>query len=151
MNSISFGKTTITSYPEYFEIADNKKTNKLLYLSASLVFIAIYLFDLYQNDFDFGKVSHFKTISAVLWLVIFALQFWLINTESKIEKSKIKEVVVRKNRWTSIVIHYGDKKRKIDGFSQKNADIKRVHNDRDQLKSQRYESRGHRCDQPISR
>ena len=122
MNSISFGKTTITSYPEYFEIADNKKTNKQLYLSASLVFIAIYLFDLYQNDFDFGKVSHFKTISAVLWLVIFALQFWLINTESKIEKSKIKEVVVRKNRWTSIVIHYGDKKRKIDGFSQEEAE-----------------------------
>lgn len=122
MNSISFGKTTITSYPEYFEIADNKKTNKLLYLSTSLVFIAIYLFDLYQNDFDFGKVSHFKTISAVLWLVIFALQFWLINTESKIEKSKIKEVVVRKNRWASIVIHYGDKKRKIDGFSQDEAE-----------------------------
>jgi len=122
MNSISFGKTTITSYPEYFEIVDNKKTNKLLYLSASFVFIAIYLFDLYQNDFDFGKVSHFKTISAVLWLVIFALQFWLINTESKIEKSKIKEVVVRKNRWTSIVIHYGDKKRKIDGFSQDEAE-----------------------------
>jgi len=122
MNSISFGKTTITSYPEYFEIADNKKTNKQLYLSASLVFIAIYLFDLYQNDFDFGKVSHFKTISAVLWLVIFALQFWLINTESKIEKSKIKEVVVRKNRWASIVIHYGDKKRKIDGFSQEEAE-----------------------------
>ncbi len=122
MNSISFGKTTITSYPEYFEIVDNKKTSKLLYLSASLVFIAIYLFDLYQNDFDFGKVSHFKTISAVLWLVIFALQFWLINTESKIEKSKIKEVVVRKNRWTSIVIHYGDKKRKIDGFSQDEAE-----------------------------
>ena len=122
MNSISFGKTTITSYPEYFEIADNKKTNKLLYLSASLVFIAIYLFDLYQNDFDFGKVSHFKTISAVLWLVIFALQFWLINTENKIEKSKIKEVVVRKNRWASIVIHYGDKKRKIDGFSQDEAE-----------------------------
>ena len=122
MNSISFGKTTITSYPEYFEIADNKKTNKLLYLSASLVFIAIYLFDLYQNDFNFGKVAHFKTISAVLWLVIFALQFWLINTESKIEKSKIKEVVVRKNRWTSIVIHYGDKKRKIDGFSQDEAE-----------------------------
>ena len=122
MNSISFGKTTITSYPEYFEIADNKKTNKLLYLSASLVFIAIYLFDLYQNDFDFAKVSHFKTISAVLWLVIFALQFWLINTESKIEKSKIKEVVVRKNRWTSIVIHYGYKKRKIDGFSQDEAE-----------------------------
>ena len=122
MNSISFGKTTVTSYPEYFEIADNKKTNKLLYLSASLVFIAIYLFDLYQNDFDFGKVSHFKTISAVLWLVIFALQFWLINTESKIEKSKIKEVVVRKNRWASIVIHYGDKKRKIDGFSQDEAE-----------------------------
>ena len=122
MNSISFRKTTITSYPEYFEIADNKKTNKLLYLSASLVFIAIYLFDLYQNDFDFAKVSHFKTISAVLWLVIFALQFWLINTENKIEKSKIKEVVVRKNRWTSIVIHYGDKKRKIDGFSQEEAD-----------------------------
>jgi len=122
MNSISFGKTTITSYPEYFEIVDNKKTNKLLYLSASLVFIAIYLFDLYQNDFDFGKVSHFKTISAVLWLVIFALQFWLINTESKIEKSKIKEVVVRKNRWASIVIHYGDKKRKIDGFSQDEAE-----------------------------
>ena len=122
MNSISFGKTTITSYPEYFEIADNKKTNKLLYLSASLVFIGLYLFDLYQNDFDFAKVSHFKTISAVLWLVIFALQFWLINTESKIEKSKIKEVVVRKNRWTSIVIHYGDKKRKIDGFSQDEAE-----------------------------
>ena len=122
MNSISFGKTTITSYPEYFEIADNKKTNKQLYLSASLVFIAIYLFDLYQNEFDFAKVSHFKTISAVLWLVIFALQFWLINTESKIEKSKIKEVVVRKNRWTSIVIHYGDKKRKIDGFSQEEAE-----------------------------
>ena len=122
MNSISFGKTTITSYPEYFEIADNKKTNKQLYLSASLVFIAIYLFDLYQNDFDFGKVSHFKTISAVLWLVIFALQFWLINTESKIEKSKIKEVVVRKNRWASIVIHYGNKKRKIDGFSQDEAE-----------------------------
>lgn len=122
MNSISFGKTTITSYPEYFEIADNKKTNKLLYLSASLVFIAIYLFDLYQNDFDFAKVSHFKTISAVLWLVIFALQFWLINTESKIEKSKIKEIVVRKNRWASIVIHYGDKKRKIDGFSQDEAE-----------------------------
>ena len=122
MNSISFGKTTITSYPEYFEIADNKKTNKLLCLSASFVFIAIYLFDLYQNDFDFGKVAHFKTISAVLWLVIFALQFWLINTESKIEKSKIKEVVVRKNRWTSIVIHYGDKKRKIDGFSQDEAE-----------------------------
>ena len=122
MNSISFGKTTITSYPEYFEIADNKKTNKLLYLSASLVFITIYLFDLYQNDFDFAKVSLFKTISAVLWLVIFALQFWLINTESKIEKSKIKEVVVRKNRWTSIVIHYGDKKRKIDGFSQDEAE-----------------------------
>lgn len=122
MNSISFGKTTITSYPEYFEIADNKKTNKLLYLSASLVFIAIYLFDLYQNDFDFAKVSHFKTISAVLWLVIFALQFWFINTESKIEKSKIKEVVVRKNRWASIVIHYGDKKRKIDGFSQDEAE-----------------------------
>ena len=122
MNSISFGKTTITSYPEYFEIADNKKTNKLLYLSASLVFIAIYLFDLYQNEFDFAKVSHFKTISAVLWLVIFALQFWLINTESKIEKSKIKEIVVRKNRWASIVIHYGDKKRKIDGFSQDEAE-----------------------------
>ena len=122
MNSISFGKTTITSYPEYFEITDNKKTNKLLYLSASFVFIAIYLFDLYQNDFDFGKVSHFKTISAVLWLVIFALQFWMINTENKIEKSKIKEVVVRKNRWTSIVIHYGDKKRKIDGFSQDEAE-----------------------------
>ena len=122
MNSISFGKTTITSYPEYFEIADNTKTNKLLYLSASLVFIAIYLFDLYQNDFDFSKVSHFKTISAVLWLVIFALQFWLINTENKIEKSKIKEVVVRKNRWASIVIHYGDKKRKIDGFSQDEAE-----------------------------
>ena len=122
MNSISFGKTTITSYPEYFEITDNKKTNKLLYLSASFVFIAIYLFDLYQNDFDFGKVSHFKTISAVLWLVIFALQFWLINTESKIEKSKIKEIVVRKNRWASIVIHYGDKKRKIDGFSQDEAE-----------------------------
>ena len=122
MNSISFGKTTITRYPEYFEIADNKKTNKQLYLSASLVFIAIYLFDLYQNDFDFGKVSHFKTISAVLWLVIFALQFWLINTESKIEKSKIKEVVVRKNRWASIVIHYGNKKRKIDGFSQEEAE-----------------------------
>ena len=122
MNSISFRKTTITSYPEYFEIADNKKTNKLLYLSASLVFIAIYLFDLYQNDFDFAKVSHFKTISAVLWLVIFALQFWLINTESKIEKSKIKEVVVRKNRWASIVIHYGNKKRKIDGFSQEEAE-----------------------------
>ena len=122
MNSISFGKTTITSYPEYFEIADNTKTNKLLYLSASFVFIAIYLFDLYQNDFDFGKVAHFKTISAVLWLVIFALQFWLINTESKIEKSKIKEVVVRKNRWTSIVIHYGNKKRKIDGFSQDEAE-----------------------------
>ena len=122
MNSISFGKTTITSYPEYFEIADNKKMNKLLYLSASFVFIAIYLFDLYQNDFDFGKVSHFKTISAVLWLVIFALQFWLINTENKIEKSKIKEVVVRKNRWASIVIHYGDKKRKIDGFSQDEAE-----------------------------
>ena len=122
MNSISFGKTTITSYPEYFEIADNKKTNKLLYLSASLVFIGLYLFDLYQNDFDFAKVSHFKTISAVLWLVIFALQFWLINTESRIEKSKIKEIVVRKNRWTSIVIHYGDKKRKIDGFSQDEAE-----------------------------
>ena len=122
MNSISFGKTTITSYPEYFEIADNKKTNKLLYLSASLVFIAIYLFDLYQNDFDFGKVAYFKTISAVLWLVIFALQFWLINAESKIEKSKIKEIVVRKNRWASIVIHYGDKKRKIDGFSQDEAE-----------------------------
>lgn len=122
MNSISFGKTTITSYPEYFEIVDNKKTSKLLYLSASLVFIAIYLFDLYQNDFDFGKVAHFKTISAVLWLVIFALQFWLINTESKIEKSKIKEIVVRKNRWASIVIHYGDKKRKIDGFSQDEAE-----------------------------
>ena len=122
MNSISFGKTTITSYPEYFEITDNKKTNKLLYLSASLVFIAIYLFDLYQNDFDFGKVAHFKTISAVIWLVIFALQFWLINTESKIEKSKIKEIVVRKNRWASIVIHYGDKKRKIDGFSQDEAE-----------------------------
>ena len=122
MNSISFGKTTITSYPEYFEITDNKKTCKLLYLSASFVFIAIYLFDLYQNDFNFGKVAHFKTISAVLWLVIFALQFWLINTESKIEKSKIKEVVVRKNRWTSIVIHYGDKKRKIDGFSQEEAE-----------------------------
>ena len=122
MNSISFGKTTITSYPEYFEIVDNKKTNKLLYLSASLVFIAIYLFDLYQNDFDFGKVSHFKTISAVLWLVIFALQFWLINTESRIEKSKIKEIVVRKNHWASIVIHYGDKKRKIDGFSQDEAE-----------------------------
>ena len=122
MNSISFGKTTITSYPEYFEIVDNKKTSKLLYLSASFVFIAIYLFDLYQNDFDFGKVAHFKTISAVLWLVIFALQFWLINTESKIEKSKIKEIVVRKNRWTSIVIHYGDKKRKIDGFSQDEAE-----------------------------
>ena len=122
MNSISFGKTTITSYPEYFEIADNKKTNKLLYLSASLVFIAIYLFDLYQNDFDFGKVSYFKTISAVLWLVIFALQFWLINTESRIEKSKIKEIVVRKNHWASIVIHYGDKKRKIDGFSQDEAE-----------------------------
>ena len=122
MNSISFGKTTVTSYPEYFEIADNKKTNKLLYLSASFVFIAIYLFDLYQNDFDFAKVSHFKTISAVLWLVIFALQFWLINTENKIEKSKIKEVVVRKNRWASIVIHYGGKKRKIDGFSQDEAE-----------------------------
>ena len=115
MNSISFGKTTITSYPEYFEIADNKKTSKLLYLSASFVFIAIYLF-------DFGKDFHFKTISAVLWLVIFALQFWLINTESKIEKSKIKEVVVRKNRWASIVIHYRDKKRKIDGFSQDEAE-----------------------------
>ena len=114
MNSISFGKTTITSYPEYFEITDNKKTSKLLYLSASFV--------LYQNDFDFGKVAHFKTISAVLWLVIFALQFWLINTESKIEKSKIKEIVVRKNRWASIVIHYGDKKRKIDGFSQDEAE-----------------------------
>ena len=86
------------------------------------MFIAIYLFDLYQNDFDFGKVAHFKTISAVLWLVIFALQFWLINTESKIEKSKIKEIVVRKNRWASIVIHYGDKKRKIDGFSQDEAE-----------------------------
>ena len=122
MNSISFGKTTITSYPEYFEIADNKKTNKLLYLSASLVFIAIYLFDLYQNNFDFAKVPYFKTISAVLWLVIFALQFWLINTENKIEKSKIKEVVVRKNRWASIVIHYGSKKRKIDGFSQEEAE-----------------------------
>ena len=122
MNSISFGKTTITSYPEYFEIVDNKKTSKLLYLLASFVFIAIYLFDLYQNDFDFGKVAHFKTISAVLWLVIFALQFWLINTESKIEKSKIKEIVVRKNRWASIVIHYGDKKRKIDGFSQDEAE-----------------------------
>lgn len=122
MNSISFGKTTITSYPEYFEIADNKKTNKLLYLSASLVFIAIYLFDLYQNNFDFAKVPYFKTISAVLWLVIFALQFWLINTENKIEKSKIKEVVVRKNRWASIVIHYGSKKRKIDGFSQDEAE-----------------------------
>ena len=122
MNSISFGKTTITSYPEYFEIVDNKKTNKLLYLSASLVFIAIYLFDLYQNNFDFAKVPYFKTISAVLWLVIFALQFWLINTESRIEKSKIKEIVVRKNRWTSIVIHYGDKKRKIDGFSQDEAE-----------------------------
>ena len=122
MNSISFGKTTITSYPEYFEIADNKKTNKLLYLSASLVFIAIYLFDLYQNNFDFAKIPYFKTISAVLWLVIFALQFWLINTENKIEKSKIKEVVVRKNRWASIVIHYGDKKRKIDGFSQDEAE-----------------------------
>ena len=122
MNSISFGKTTITSYPEYFEITDNKKTSKQLYLSASLVFIAIYLFDLYLNDFDFGKVAHFKTISAVLWLVIFALQFWLINTESKIEKSKIKEIVVRKNRWASIVIHYGDKKRKIDGFSQDEAE-----------------------------
>ena len=122
MNSISFGKTTITSYPEYFEIADNKKTNKLLYLSASLVFIAIYLFDLYQNNFDFAKVPYFKTISAVLWLVIFALQFWLINTENKIEKSKIKEVVVRKNRWASIVIHYGNKKRKIDGFSQEEAE-----------------------------
>ena len=122
MNSISFGKTTITSYPEYFEIIDNKKTNKLLYLSASLVFIVIYLFDLYQNDFDFGKVAHFKTISAVLWLVIFVLQFWLINTENKIEKSKIKEIVVRKNRWASIVIHYGDKKRKIDGFSQDEAE-----------------------------
>ena len=122
MNSISFGKTTITSYPEYFEIADNKKTNKLLYLSASLVFIAIYLFDLYQNNFDFAKVPYFKTISAVLWLVIFALQFWLINTENKIEKSKIKEIVVRKNRWASIVIHYGDKKRKIDGFSQDEAE-----------------------------
>ena len=122
MNSISFGKTTITSYPEYFEITDNEKTSKLLYLSASFVFIAIYLFDLYQNDFDFGKVAHFKTISAVLWLVIFALQFWLINTESKIEKSKIKEIVVRKNRWASIVIHYGDKKRKIDGFSQDEAE-----------------------------
>ena len=122
MNSISFGKTTITSYPEYFEIADNKKTSKLLYLLASFVFIAIYLFDLYQNDFDFGKVAHFKTISAVLWLVIFALQFWLINTESKIEKSKIKEIVVRKNRWASIVIHYEDKKRKIDGFSQDEAE-----------------------------
>ena len=117
MNSISFGKTTITSYPEYFEIADNKKTNKLLYLSASLVFIAIYLFDLYQNNFDFAKVPYFKTISAVLWL-----QFWLINTENKIEKSKIKEVVVRKNRWASIVIHYGGKKRKIDGFSQDEAE-----------------------------
>ena len=122
MNSISFGKTTITSYPEYFEITDNKKTSKQLYLSASLVFIAIYLFDLYLNDFDFGKVAHFKTISAVLWLVIFVLQFWLINTESKIEKSKIKEIVVRKNRWASIVIHYGDKKRKIDGFSQDEAE-----------------------------
>ena len=122
MNSISFGKTTITSYPEYFEIADNKKTNKLLYLSASLVFIAIYLFDLYQTNFDFAKVPYFKTISAVLWLVIFALQFWLINTENKIEKSKIKEIVVRKNRWASIVIHYGDKKRKIDGFSQDEAE-----------------------------
>lgn len=122
MNSISFGKTTITSYPEYFEIIDNKKTNKLLYLSASLVFIVIYLFDLYQNDFDFGKVAHFKTISAVLWLVIFVLQFWLINTENKIEKSKIKEIVVRKNHWASIVIHYGDKKRKIDGFSQDEAE-----------------------------
>ena len=122
MNSISFGKTTITSYPEYFEIVDNKKTSKLLYLSASFVFIVIYLFDLYQNDFDFGKVAHFKTISAVLWLVIFALQFWLINTENKIEKSKIKEIVVRKNRWASIVIHYGDKKRKIDGFSQDEAE-----------------------------
>ena len=122
MNSISFGKTTITSYPEYFEITDNKKTSKLLYLSASFVFIAIYLFDLYQNDFDFGKVAHFKTISAVLWLVIFALQFWLINTESRIEKSKIKEIVVRKNRWASIVIHYEDKKRKIDGFSQDEAE-----------------------------
>ena len=122
MNSISFGKTTIMSYPEYFEIADNKKTNKLLYLSASLVFIAIYLFDLYQNDFDFGKVSYFKTISAVLWLVIFALQFWLINTESRIEKSKIKEIVLRKNHWASIEIHYGDKKRKIDGFSQDEAE-----------------------------
>ena len=122
MNSISFGKTTITSYPEYFEITDNKKTNKLLYLSASFVFIAIYLFDLYQNNFDFAKVPYFKTISAVLWLVIFALQFWLINTENKIEKSKIKEVVVRKNRWASIVIHYGSKKRKIDGFSQDEAE-----------------------------
>lgn len=122
MNSISFGKTTITSYPEYFEIVDNKKTSKLLYLSASFVFIVIYLFDLYQNDFDFGKVAHFKTISAVLWLVIFVLQFWLINTENKIEKSKIKEIVVRKNRWASIVIHYGDKKRKIDGFSQDEAE-----------------------------
>ena len=137
MNSISFGKTTITSYPEYFEIADNKKTNKLLYLSASLVFIAIYLFDLYQNDFDFGKVAHFKTISAVLWLVIFALQFWLINTESKIEKSKIKEIVVRKNRWASIVIHYGDKKRKIDGFSQDEAEqiIKFLMNNRWKISS----------------
>jgi hypothetical protein len=54
--------------------------------------------------------------------VIFALQFWLINTESKIEKSKIKEIVVRKNRWASIVIHYEDKKRKIDGFSQDEAE-----------------------------
>lgn len=70
------------------------------------------------DGFDFKKMSYFNHVLLILWLIILTLQL-RINIESKIEKSKIKEIIVRKNRWNTIAIHYDGKKREIDGFNQK--------------------------------
>lgn len=119
-NSITFGKSTITSFPEYFEIKDRKKINKNTAISLSIILVLLYLYTFYENIFDPNNRSYTAIILLGFWGVILFFQIRM-NVDSKIEKSKIKQVSIKKGIGNPIIIYYDEKQRQIDTFSEEDA------------------------------
>lgn len=116
-------KKSVESYPEYFKILDGRKMITPAFGVICLMFVAMIIFVLYEHNFEIEKISYWRGL--YLLLLFFMITYPMIfmnNTEKIINKSEIKSVSwTKKLMKYSVVIHYGKKKRLIDGLTEQEA------------------------------
>lgn len=117
MKNLKLSFTEIQGFDEYFEINDNAKRNKILYIILLSLFILNHFYNLYEVNFDLNKVSYFRIISFFLWTILIVIEV-MKNTENKIQKKDIKEIIVKKYLWMKyVVIRYKNKERKLSVYN----------------------------------